>query len=812
MPNSVKFEKLKKSYLFILIPTLVTVIISGASLLSYLAVLAFPNFEAQEYIMNPIIAGCYLLAAISLSLVYFRSQNRNMLIFGRIFSGLIFSFSLITVIEFNYSVNLGIAKYLYYKIAEATPLYDQYLTVESCIIFILLGVSILCNSYKPFLNKIAVTLNAVVFLISLVAVMGYFFGVEEFYSYKNFSIFSISSALCALSLAIAGFFSRPIGSYFLILMSTGSAGIFARRVSIACLLLPPTLGKIGLYFSNSGFPEPFTYAVVAILCLLTMVGVIWKSSTALELVDRYRIGSEQEKVKSVAQMDAILSKAPIGIAFFGMDGSILRANQIFIKYLLKNSEKNNLQSLSLFKNELKAFKDKKITDLVTQELPGKSFEVQLSAENGSIYLNINFFSINSSAGELMGLACSFVEITHLKEIEKELILARDIADSSNNAKSQFLANMSHEIRTPIGVIMGFIDIIKDRSISEKDWLNNIAIIERSCRQLLNIIDDILDLSKVEAGKIKLQYEEVNIRTLIEDLKSVLELRTADKQITFEVKIQVPLPEKLVSDNTRMRQVILNICGNAIKFTKQGKVILECFAREKKLFFRVIDQGCGIPADQLGKLFKPFSQVDSSVTREFGGNGLGLALSQRLAKALGGDVIIEKTEENVGSVFLISFDMNLALETGNQLKRRSGQSSGDLKKEHNPSKLSSKKVLVVDDSPDNRLLISHLLKAETMDVVTAKDGKEGYDKAKENKFDLILLDLQMPIMGGYETAKKLREEGFDNPIVALTAHAMIGEKENCLNAGFDDYLTKPIDKNKLLKILKYNFQDSLENSL
>ncbi|MCK6599673.1 MAG: response regulator, partial [Bdellovibrionaceae bacterium] len=280
----------------------------------------------------------------------------------------------------------------------------------------------------------------------------------------------------------------------------------------------------------------------------------------------------------------------------------------------------------------------------------------------------------------------------------------------------------------------------------------------------------------------------------------------EKNIEFEVNVRGPLPSAIISDNNRMRQVILNICGNAIKFTKKGKVTLECFTDTSKIYFRVTDQGCGIPTDQVEKLFKPFAQADSSETREFGGNGLGLALSQKLANSLGGDVVIEKTTENIGSVFLVYFDMGLEELKEIEKKRQQNYPSKSKELDHDVP-LKSKKVLVVDDSPDNRLLISYLLKNEEIEVETACDGSEGYERALSQNYDLILLDLQMPVMGGYEAAQRLRESGYKSPIVALTAHAMIGEKENCLNAGFNDYLTKPINKVKLLDVLKYNIENA-----
>lgn len=794
MSEAIKFEKLRKAYLFVVVPSLIVLFISCLSVVYYLV--SYDLGISFDY-MNPVVSFCYILYSASLLLIHSKSSNNWIFYIAKVLSLMLFGFSLLTSLEFIFYLDTKIVGYFLEGFPQLASLYNSQISFELGIVFLLLSLSLLLNSYRPNMNKLSLALNVVVLIVSLVSVNGYFFDVPEFYSIKSIDSFEMYSAVCALLLSLSGLFLRPIISYFSILMSNSSSGAFARRVSIACLLLPPALGKFGQYLFFFGMPSSFAFGIVAVLSLVFMIAVVWKSSTALELVDRYRLGSEQERTKFLSQREALLSEAPIGISFFNFDGSLIRANNIFNSLFLKNV--SNLYEIEAFKTKLPLEAKSKTIDFA-----GNSnfiFELELKDNDHIKYLSLNIFKIKSEDGLYSAIGCSCVEITHLKEIERQLIEARDLADSSNKAKSQFLANMSHEIRTPISVIMGFVDLIDNnltKTNADTESIGFVEIIKKNCRHLLNIIDDILDLSRVEAGKFKIHYEDISPKDLMEDLKATLEIKKREN-ISLDFTIDPSVPAIIVSDNSRIRQVVLNLCNNAIKFTKQGTVRLSCYYQDRKLFFKVEDQGCGIPESEKEKLFKPFSQVDSSETREFGGNGLGLALSQKFAKLLGGDIYIEKTVVDQGSTFVAFFlDHSQSIEAQNLLDR---QKEMKLVAEKTV-KESQKKILVVDDSPDNRVLISHMLKSCGYLVQTAKDGGEGFNYALNEEYDLILMDLQMPVMGGYEATKKLREHGYKKPIVALTAHAMNGIKEKCLEHGFTNYLTKPINKKKLLEVAEY----------
>lgn len=741
----------------------------------------------------------FLLCSAATYLLWLKSHRRAILLTGKAVSLTALAIGLLALYQ---------KITFFFPIAESQILIEfgnpnhsslAHMSLESAFIITAIGLSLTLNSFNKYLNKFATILNVSVFFVCLIGLIELIFQANTLSQIGSALRITEQPAISGLLLSFAGFFIYPQNKYVSILLSEGAAGSFARRISLASLVLPVVFGRLGVFFYYSGIDTTTTYASVAVSSFVTLIMVTWKSTTAFDIVNRDRMGSEEEKLKSTAQIDSLLSSSPFGIAFFGINGEIIRANQIFRKYIQIDAAQDNINQLEHFKRLIEFDSNQSFSDYVKTTGHGKSYELNLDVEGEKIYVSLNLFPVETKNRNFLGLGVSFLDITHLKGVEAELISARDSAEVSNRTKSFFLANMSHEIRTPIGIIMGFVDILNSTTLSEEEKKHNMAIIKRNCRQLLNIIDDILDISKVEAGQLKIRSEFINTLELLQDLKSILKLKVENKNIAIEVKATGKVPSTFFSDNTRLRQIILNICGNAIKFTKEGIVSVECFFKENKIYFRVKDTGLGIEAIEIEKLFKPFSQVDSSNTREFGGTGLGLALSRKLARELGGDVVLESSEIHQGSTFLISVDTGHV--EGKDMIEDSSDQDGMKKKsvsiERVTANLMNKNILVVDDSPDNRLLISYMLRKMGLSVDTAIDGKEALQKAFDKDYDLILMDLQMPNMGGYETVMNLRNSGYIKPIVALTAHAMKDEKEKCLSNGFTDYLTKPIDKELLV---------------
>lgn len=368
------------------------------------------------------------------------------------------------------------------------------------------------------------------------------------------------------------------------------------------------------------------------------------------------------------------------------------------------------------------------------------------------------------------------------------------AIEANRAKSEFLANMSHEIRTPLGAVLGFSELLADNHLPEADRKVYLETIRRNGQLLTALINDILDLAKVEAGRLQIELTETSLNQLLSEVLTSLETRAREKSVRLVLIREPNVPEHIKTDQIRLKQILLNVAGNAIKFTEEGTVTIEVSHRDEVLVFRVSDTGIGIKPQQANLLFQSFSQADSSITRRFGGTGLGLVLSKRLAHALGGDLQLVKSKFGVGSVF----EFTIALHR---------QSDNILPGSHTPlpnleaNELKDVHILLVEDSKDNQFLVSRILAFTGAEVTTADNGEEGVQKALKLQPDLILMDVQMPVLSGIDATMALRGHGYTGPIVALTAHALKGDRELCLQAGYTDYLTKPVQRAELYSVLK-----------
>ncbi|AFY01059.1 two-component hybrid sensor and regulator [Bdellovibrio bacteriovorus str. Tiberius] len=381
------------------------------------------------------------------------------------------------------------------------------------------------------------------------------------------------------------------------------------------------------------------------------------------------------------------------------------------------------------------------------------------------------------------------------------------AQEASRAKTAFLANVSHEIRTPLGAMLGFAEILKEDESLREEQKEAVETVLRNGQQLLHIVDEILDISKVESERIQIESIVFDLPDLLRDVIHLLRGRAEEKGIELRLRLG-DLPKKIKSDPTRLRQILINVIGNAIKFTDTGYVEMEARSRNGKrrdgrqrIEFLVTDTGIGISAEQRNNLFQPFSQADSSTTRRFGGTGLGLFLSRKLARLLGGDVILNTSSAGIGSSFLISI-------LGKEVTGIQG--TDHRKKSEDAVVVSAKQVesiLVVDDAVDNRELFRRfIVRAGVPEnrIETAENGAEAVRKALDKPYSLILMDIQMPEMDGFQALKKLRTQGYRGPIVALTAHAMKGDREKCLAAGFDGYLQKPLDRTELKRVLSLDF--------
>ncbi len=414
------------------------------------------------------------------------------------------------------------------------------------------------------------------------------------------------------------------------------------------------------------------------------------------------------------------------------------------------------------------------------------------------------FRFNKRSGEYRWLSCSIASYAD----EQIYIVARDVtkqklenelaqqqrltAEKANEAKSQFLANMSHEIRTPLTAIIGFAETMLELSMNEKDRLDATSLIIKNGKHLLLVINEILDLAKIESGKLEIEKIDFSLFELIHDVKSLLAIQAQEKGLELKVDYSFPLPKKIVSDPTRIKQILLNLGNNAIKFTQKGSVTIgvTCFKGDQKIQFTIKDTGIGISPEQMDRLFTPFTQADQSTTRKYGGSGLGLCISKQLSELLGGGIAVS-SREGIGS------DFTVTVATGDLYAQQFDNDISEvIKKTSSTSKPSIPKlkgrILLAEDTLDNQRLISHYIAKTGAVTDIADNGEIALKLGMVNHYDLILMDMQMPVMDGIESTQRLRKQGCSTPIVALTANATAQDKEKCRAAGSTNFLSKPIE--------------------
>lgn len=455
-----------------------------------------------------------------------------------------------------------------------------------------------------------------------------------------------------------------------------------------------------------------------------------------------------------------------------------------------------------------------------------------SKSNGWLWFRTRGEAIRDTEGLPWRMTGSLSDINSLKQAElnlaeqaKVLALARDQAEAANLFKSAFVANVSHEIRTPMTAILGYVDLLSEPTLTDDQRASHIATIKHAGQHLLTIINDILDLSKIEAGKMMVEQIAMSPAALVQDVISFLESEAQGKGLELSAHFEGPIPKSIHSDPVRVRQILVNLIGNAIKFTPEGRVTLVVKlvttgpASEPRLAFEVQDTGIGLTGEQIAELFQPFKQADTSTTRKFGGTGLGLTICLRLVQLLGGEITVT-SEPGRGSTFLATIAVGATDQmemVESEIEMRPSSTVGSpLPASEQPL---TGRILLVEDTLVNQRLIRHILTGKGATVDVAENGRLAVDMALRTfrplpeepavaPYDVILMDMQMPELDGYAATHLLREKGYAGPIVALTAHAMADDRRACLEAGCNDHITKPIDRERLFAVCRRYMPDSV----
>jgi PAS domain S-box-containing protein len=517
-----------------------------------------------------------------------------------------------------------------------------------------------------------------------------------------------------------------------------------------------------------------------------------------------RLATEVSLSESLGTFFTILHSSPFAIVLIMFpEGNVIESNSNFFKMF--GLEKSDVPSDALIQN-LPIWKNSSDFSIIQYKIGEKShireYELVMQKKNSE---EVNAV-ITAKTIDLYGKKCLvtiFQDVTEKKKEAELLRKTKEAADEASRLKGEFLANMSHEIRTPMNSILGFSELLLTR-IKDETNREYVKTILTSGRNLLTLLNDILDLSKIEAGKLELQYNPANFKDLLKDVKQIFIIKANEKKLELDYNLDPAVPDYLIIDDTRLRQILLNLVGNAIKFTKNGFVHINAYTRkisEKSLdlIIEVIDTGIGIPKEQMNVIFEAFRQQDGQSQKVYGGTGLGLTITRRLVEMMNGYITLE-SEVNKGSTFRIFLpDIKIPDKTDIEIR------DDIVPLETFDVEFQGSTVLIVDDTDVNRQLIIEILKNHNLKLIQANNGKYAVEFANQYKPAIVFMDIKMPVMDGYEATRIIKENPDTNaiPVIALTASTMKSDEDKIQQIGFNGFIRKPLERKDLFDaLLKY----------
>jgi PAS domain S-box-containing protein len=573
------------------------------------------------------------------------------------------------------------------------------------------------------------------------------------------------------------------------------------------------LGQGKIIMSDEGKPVRMTGTVQDVTLIKTAERELLKANAKLEerVADRtkdlkqtiHKLEEEilyRKKIEAeIKKLSFVTSKTTNAVLITDKEGTIQWVNDGFIRlsgYSLEDVTGTHGEVLR-HGEQTGLFPQNPFFSKVKVEKQSVTYESHNYRKDGSEYWTISTLTpILNDEGEIENIVVIDSDITTRKRTEQELLLAKKSAEESARAKELFLANMSHEIRTPMNAIMGIVQLMQDMDINDaqRKYLRSLRF---AGENLLYIINDILDLTKIESGKMNIEKIGFSLSTLVEDLIGAMTYRAKEKNVLLLFDLDRNIPADLIGDPVRLNQVLTNLIGNSIKFTEKGyvKLIIKVIKKENgmvTLRFEVVDTGIGIAKEKQELVFAAFEQAQMETSRKYGGTGLGLSIVKRLVELQGGKVSLE-SEVGKGSRFF--FELAFSIPQKDHVEKEKTAKSEPV------TDLGNKRILLVEDNSLNQMVAEKFLEVMGLEIDIAENGAEAVKKLREKNYDLVLMDIQMPVMDGYEATRNIRNEFSGTkkniPILAMTAHAFQGEEVKCRQVGMNDYIAKPLDKVALI---------------